>query len=466
MLGNPSSDIQGSLEERRSFHYFRSRNMANMPGNFEPYFWENLVLQFSHSFPTVQQSLVALSAIYEEHEKNSRGSGRQNSLAYSELTVQQYNKAVGQLASDLDSGIQDPKVALISCLIFVWIEFLQDNLDAGFRHLEFGLKILHDLRSSLITNGALNECKLQDTRNIYGALDRSFTRLRVQAALHGSYTTEFTTSTSRYLEVLSPISSTFSSIFRSRMCLDNELNSIFGFLRSLRDIAHYGAVDLYSIDHVRQGHLARLEEWDLATRRMCLLGNTTSDPLWETGIQYLQLYYIFITLVLKAISSGSEMAFDEYKVLFERMLSISEFLINTSSTPQPSVLSFDMGVIPPLFLVCLKCRWLPLRLQAIALLERAPEQEGLWRRDRILKYCRWKTMMEEQGRGNVPESEPLPEFARICEERWRDEGDAVEGGDTGRRYVQFQRGPVDLRVCEVVEVTEEMMDFKIMGAML
>ncbi|KAF2474349.1 uncharacterized protein BDR25DRAFT_215713, partial [Lindgomyces ingoldianus] len=61
----PSVDIQASVDERRSFHYFRSRNLSSMPGNFEPYFWNIILLQFSHAFPTVQQSLIALSAIYE-----------------------------------------------------------------------------------------------------------------------------------------------------------------------------------------------------------------------------------------------------------------------------------------------------------------------------------------------------------------------------------------------------------------
>ena len=64
----PCVDIEGSFKERRSFYYFRSRNMSSMPGNFEPYFWDHLVLQFSHCDPTIRYSLIALSAIYEEHE--------------------------------------------------------------------------------------------------------------------------------------------------------------------------------------------------------------------------------------------------------------------------------------------------------------------------------------------------------------------------------------------------------------
>ncbi|TVY13592.1 Transcriptional regulatory protein moc3 [Lachnellula arida] len=69
----PSLDLQASWPERRSFHYFRSRNLSSMPGNFEPYLWDNLVLQFCHVYPAVQQSLIALGAIYEEHERRGMG---------------------------------------------------------------------------------------------------------------------------------------------------------------------------------------------------------------------------------------------------------------------------------------------------------------------------------------------------------------------------------------------------------
>src|SRR6266536_6710913 len=53
-LYNPSVDIKGSMYQRMSFHYFQSRNIAQLPGNFEPYFWDHLVLQFSHQDPTIR----------------------------------------------------------------------------------------------------------------------------------------------------------------------------------------------------------------------------------------------------------------------------------------------------------------------------------------------------------------------------------------------------------------------------
>ncbi|KAK0111534.1 hypothetical protein ONS95_001888 [Cadophora gregata] len=114
--------------------------MADSPGNFEPHFWENVVLQFSHRYTAVKQSLVALSAIYEEYGRN-QSSENPGAVQYSDLTIQRYNKAVRELVKYLATGEQNTTVALISCLIFVWIEFLQGDLSTGIRHLESGLKI-------------------------------------------------------------------------------------------------------------------------------------------------------------------------------------------------------------------------------------------------------------------------------------------------------------------------------------
>jgi hypothetical protein len=139
-LCNPSLDICGSTGERRSFHYFRSRKMSDMPGNFEPFFWDHIILQFSHSYPTVQQSLFALSAIYEENDRDNQNPVKTTAaLTKDPHALNQYNKAVRHLAEDL-SKQQDLRVTLILCLIFFWVEILQNNLDSAFKHLDGGLK--------------------------------------------------------------------------------------------------------------------------------------------------------------------------------------------------------------------------------------------------------------------------------------------------------------------------------------
>lgn len=276
--------------------------MSRMPGNFEPYFWDHIVLQFSHQYPTIERCLIALSAMYEEMESEDRDALHSSSTMgvrpIHHSTLQQYNKAVRQLVEYLSSEDQDPRVALASCLIFVWIEFLQNSLDAGFQHLNCGLKILRDLRQSLEQKGQL---LIRDTEDIYGSLERSFTRLRIQAAIHGSQTSDFTTSTTRDMDVVTPILHPFSNVFESRIYLDNELNAIFCYIRSLKDFDNYDSLNFETVDGTRRAHLDRLQKWLVSTRAMIAAPVRREDLTWRSSVLYLQLYHTLVSIILRAL---------------------------------------------------------------------------------------------------------------------------------------------------------------------
>ncbi|KAH9207646.1 hypothetical protein DL95DRAFT_527798 [Leptodontidium sp. 2 PMI_412] len=402
---NPFVDLQGSYGERRSFHYFRARNMAESPGNFEPYFWERIVLQLSHKFPPVKQSLLALSAIYEDHERNL--DQKQSSVArYSAVAIQQYSKAVRELATYLNAGEQDTTVALISCLIFVWIEFLQGDLETGIRHLKSGLRIIsgHNLSQS--------EPHSQEVKDINASLDRSFARLQIQAEIHGGFPVDFPKLSRTTAKHSAPVPTSFTNIFDAREWLDSELIESFKFLHRLQTLTHGVETDYVAVEAARLRHLERLDAWSEATQRMTIESVPVEGHLYSSGVLYLQLYYTAVSVIFKTITKTSEMEYDKYLSDFQRVYDISKSLLDSAKSGAP-MLSFDMCIIPPLFFLVLKCRDLTLRRKATALLELAPYREGMWRRDDVLHWCKWKTDMEEQGRGDVPDTDPLPESARL-----------------------------------------------------
>jgi hypothetical protein len=167
---------------------------------------------------------------------------------------------------------------------------------------------------------------------------------------------------------------------------------------------------------VREARLERIQWWHLATMTMAAGISTSKETVHPSAMEYLELYYILLEIILKTLFSGSEMVFDQYMFEFERLIALVESVMNNQGADNAYIMSFDMNIIPPLFFVALKCRVLPLRQQAVALLKRAPEREGIWRRDSIIKVCVWKIMMEEQGRGQLAETDMLPESARIFRE--------------------------------------------------
>ncbi|KAL5330714.1 hypothetical protein ACEPPN_000233 [Leptodophora sp. 'Broadleaf-Isolate-01'] len=348
--------------------------------------------------------------------------------------------------------------------MFVWIELLQGNFYAAFRHLDGGLKILNDVGASkwyLSWSLARKKETLHDVNEIQGSLARSFTRLRIQAVVCGHRPATFVARCSSRVQAFPSIPPSFANIFESRNYLDNEYNSVFNFFRRIRDIDHDNESEMKAMRESKAFYLKRLEDWEVANRKMAMESVPAHGHPYSSGVLYLDLYYTVISVILKTMCASSEMIFDEYLKNFEHIYSVSERLIQNTMAGTPA-LSLDMCVIPPLCMLVCKCRFLPLRRKALKLLESTPDQEGMWDRAKILKLSSEKVDIEEEGRGDVPETEPLPEAARIWKKRilFRNKGKVDE---EVLRYFYFGRGPVEVEFFEKADLAEKIVNFKITG---
>jgi len=59
-----------------------------------------------------------------------------------------------------------------------------------------------------------------------------------------------------------------------------------------------------------------------------------------------------------------------------------------------------MDIIPPVYLVALKCCNLGLRRKAVEIFGQIPEQEGLLRCETVIRYSKWKIQYDEAERTN------------------------------------------------------------------
>ncbi|EPE32052.1 Zn2/Cys6 DNA-binding protein [Glarea lozoyensis ATCC 20868] len=451
---NPTTSIEGTYNQRRGFHYFLTNNFSEMAGNFESDFWNKVILQYGHQFPTVQHSLLALSATYEE--RTSKGLMR--SAVNSKYVLQQYTKAVRTLGEYISSSDQDPRATLIACLLLVWVELLRRNIDQGFQHLFSGFKILAHLRSA----GVITGCE-----DVYSSLGRSFRRLRIQLSIHGSTTDEIARTCPHTMDNVLKMPHTFSNIDQSRDVLDAEFKAVFGYYRRIRDVVEFGdfeLVDLQSDAAIRQAYILRLEQWERATRRMAM---NNPDLARSAEYVYMQLYHLTVLVLLK-IPVADEMAYDSYTAEFEQIVMLAERMTGLY-VKHP--LMFEMGVIPPLFFVSIKCRLLRVRRKAMEIIRQAPEQEGLWIRNDTLNFCEWKINIEEAGRGDVPETEPLPLSARITHEHLSNHAIDLdtfvpfERGTGLKSYVRYRKADLSTGFL-AMELTDDMKYMEWMANML
>lgn len=156
-----------------------------MAGNCEPYIWNRVILQMGHQSPVIQQALTALGTVYEE---GIREPGEILAVKKHHNGLIQYNNAIKALAYHLSSENPDMRVTLVCCLLFIWVEFLQNRRDAAFEQMKAGLAIMRNLQS-----GAPERRRRmfgEDFEDLFGSLDRTFTRLEIQGTIHGTHKPE------------------------------------------------------------------------------------------------------------------------------------------------------------------------------------------------------------------------------------------------------------------------------------
>lgn len=412
----------------------RERAIYDISGYFESEFWDRLVLRISHTEPAVRHALLGLCSLCETYD--ARPLAEDHDATRQQFALQQYNKAVVLLNDAMSASPPQLEVILASCLVFVWLEFMRNDLDAALIHLKGGLKILDDFRRP--SQSTAFQSPLIDE-----SLIRSFSRLEIQATVFGSPNIGFVASDD--LERMQGVPDSFSSIEQARNTLQALLGTVFRFVRRISDpgsvdptAPSHPWLDPSSLEATCGSLLGQLQSWEGAIENSPASTFASTSPRRIAAMCLLRVYHQTVTILLKTLFTQSQMVYDSYDSCFEEVLTLGDRLIRNSQHMGRTIF-FDMGVMAPLFYVVLKCRNLALRRKALSLLELAPCREGMWYRQDAIEYAEWKIGIEERHRGQLSETEPLPEVARIYNEQMKE----VFLDGRQRTVVSFQWRGVD-----------------------
>ncbi|KAE8451159.1 hypothetical protein EG329_004831 [Mollisiaceae sp. DMI_Dod_QoI] len=160
---------------------------------------------------------------------------------------------------------------------------------------------------------------------------------------------------------------------------------------------------------------------------------------------------------LRAAFFINESAYDVFMPEFRKIVEYAAILLqiqssrtrgssppssSSSSSPDPQSangigkepiihFTFDIGVVPPLYLVVVKCRDRKLRRQALKLMEENPRREGVWDSVATVALGRWVIGLEEEGAKRFSSASP----------RSNSDGDSPRSTDSSRSRT-VSRGPV------------------------
>lgn len=347
----PSVEIQGSPTERRNFHYIQAKNLVEVFGICEIYLWNVMILGYSHNQPAVLQSLLAMSAIYEVHERRiQEGKGATTSLETLERhALQQYNKAVKELVRYLGSSDSDQRAVLMSCLIFTWIEIMLNNFETAVRHLNCGINILTDMKANIQRDGGNQASSFpEDPDDIYEFIHRSFMRLKFQTSLDRGAPQE---STESGRSVQNPVegysTSSTADARRGNSPTSANLPKIAKMVQLIAKVPNIGFT-LY--EEISRSQAERLQ----GTDEMFQAGTTgkfqEDEKRQRLTILYIRLSRVMTSLIAEARDMTSEMVNATH---FQEVIDLVKEIYTVGRDMETSPTPLDFGVIPPLFLTLL-----------------------------------------------------------------------------------------------------------------
>ncbi|KAK0714726.1 hypothetical protein B0H67DRAFT_220868 [Lasiosphaeris hirsuta] len=380
--------VTSNVEENGYFEWFRSRAARKLPGTFFSNFWRTLLVQATVQEPAVLHAVLALSAAHKRGPAEAYSAEKSAVMGSQErFMLQQYVRAIGCLQPHFSARDKaSSRVALIACFVFICLDLLRSHFESAQVHLQNGLRILRE--THLLPDKAKEVFHPKpDLEAADVWIIEAFSRLHLQVELlqhlhpHPCF----------ILQPAGPESTprdfhTFNEAWQALHSLFNDIFHLIHLSRHLPATPHHLA---------RQQQVqTALAHW-LTTFQTRLPAPEPPIPTFRHRFHIILLAYHTLATLLTLISldPDNEALPDHHTPHFAHLLSQLDHLWSLSAAdPSSSLVArrripgllrdgvgvVDMGWLPLLFYVAVRCRVHRLRRQALRLLGSAVHREGIW----------------------------------------------------------------------------------------
>lgn len=459
----PSSMLFETEEEQRYFTLFSERVVAEVLPYFDITLWKYMILQACVSEPSIRHAAVAIGALGKTFETVQAGRGRPPSArqhrapilggpvesaqrvksrvsrkeqlhqasSHHKYALEQYHKAIKGMRSVASGG--NLRTLLVTSLIIVCFEVLHGNQEAAAAQLQTGIALVQDWRRD---ERDASKHPLGFSSPAPDAIEdylvQFFGRLEIQLmSFRDTRPPECHLDLKEEgKEVIQHMPQLLTSINEARVYLDLVMRRLMHFTASLNHFkvsyAQYeeSTVANPAVPWIDSKILLATQPLSTSTAPYyseheslimevsCWIKSFT--PLLNRSIEASGLQCISaLTLSLAATTAKisvqtafikAETEYDVFEPEFRRNVTQATILLQILEKVTPKnkptlAFSFDLGVIPPLFLTCVKCRNSDIRKKALQLLIQYPRREGVWDSVTTAAIGTWVIELEEEDIG-------------------------------------------------------------------
>ncbi|KAI6785909.1 uncharacterized protein J7T54_006248 [Emericellopsis cladophorae] len=334
--------------------------------------WQKTLLFFSQTVPSVRHAAMALSMLHRRHIDRDRDRGRTSPFFQSwlpdEAALFHYNRAIQILLhGEGGDSTQTTAVTLVVCYLFTCFDHLACSYVQAIKHLRAGVELSRNIDKA-------------NTNTLICQVTKQIRRLDMQAVMFLVDWTPVDVQ-EQHISQLSPCDGAFLSLEQAADHLQVLVARVMSLRNAEQEMSATGQVSKPP-SSCKEIIFEQLNVW------LGLFGNMQqqngfhetdagSDPL----MSLLRLHHIMACILLSSAGSGRELAYDEFLPQFQQCLALADDVAaaheQCSASSQPTFTP-EVGIVPVLYMIGVKCRHPMVRRKAVSILRRRPIREALW----------------------------------------------------------------------------------------
>lgn len=380
--------VRGTPQELRGLEFFHRRTSLGLGSFFDADVWMRLVPQMGHAEPAIKHAIIAIGSLHQARERETQvagikmvsgwhGSGTSLLPAHEggekhsdSFATVQYNKAIMHLSNNLRTSAGSVDLALMTCLLFICIEFLRGDAEPAMKHFYGGMSI------ALNALGRDRQSTPAPTiRRIEKYILPFFNRLELPAGLMGlklpwKYPVQLDEAVPEHFVDMTEVRDSLVHIMNIGMHFSNDVKA--------RKRSHTILPD----DIVKQNAiLQQVDVWQSRLESLLLSGDFTAKE--QVATKVLRLHHIITKIWVSGCTAADESVYDAFVDDFQTAIQLGEAVHKVTAAKSddreyPMTFLLDIESVSPLYIIATKCRHPQIRRRAIQLLRSSSKREGLW----------------------------------------------------------------------------------------
>lgn len=382
--------------------------------------WRNTLMFFSQTVPSVRYAATALALIYRNYVNRDSSDRVHQSQSLKDglpdkTSLTHYNRAI-QLLLNQEAGdsIKRTAITLLVCYLLTCFDHLAGNYIQAMTHLRGGVEISRNIDKTILNNNnTYGSAKPSGARTLICQVTRQMRRLDMQAV---TFLVDWTPADIQ--ETLMSEHPASNSVFQSLDQAADHLQVLVARVMRMRNTEQEAFLTgtTSPFPSSSQGILlGQLETWS------SLFENTLQQGgLYETTrgtaplVSLLRLQHIINWTLLQTCKPGNEMEYDNFLPQFQQALALAGEVAAAheqySGSPKPTFTP-DVGIVPVLYIIGVKCRHPVVRRKVLSILRRRPIREAAW--DSIVAARVVERVIEIEG-GGTKEMETALDMEQIA----------------------------------------------------